>query len=277
MQRLAAMYAADGAASPRPGPEVLAAFGLSGLSRVLPGGQQEAHRVDDVVLKPAVNDAEATWTQELLRGLDQDGFRCADPIPTLDGRWTEGGWIANRFIPGLRPAAPDWDRVADAGLVFSDAAQAARPADDAPLSRRTHRWAVADRVAWGEQTIDLPGPANDVLEELTARLVEVVPRAVQVVHGDLSGNVFLDEHDEAVVLDVSPYIRPRDWATAIVVVDAVLWCGAEASVLRSFASDAGRTDLAIRALIFRLAAERPEEAGSKATVATYRGAMESLR
>lgn len=71
----------------------------------------------------------------------------------------------------------------------------------------------------------------------------------------MSGNVFLDPAGVPVILDVSPYLRPRRWAAAIVTADAVLWNGASVSLAASFASEPDR-DLLGRALIFRLVAEQ---------------------
>jgi uncharacterized protein (TIGR02569 family) len=237
-----------------PGQDVVDAFGLEGVPVLLPGGQGDAFRVGDVVVKRAVDAAEAEWTQDLLLRIEQRGFRSADPVATVDGGWTHDGWLAHRFIPDLRPAAPDWDRVAAAGLLFCDAADAVRRPDGAALSRRTHRWAVADRVAWGEQQVPVGHSVADLLEDMRSRL-STGTRTGQFIHGDLSGNVFIDDRDMAVILDVSPYIRPREWCVAIVVADAVLWYGADVSLMRSFARDADRADLVVRALIFRLMAD----------------------
>lgn len=57
-------------------------------------------------------------------------------------------------------------------------------------------------------------------------------------------------------LDFSPYLRPRAWAAAIVVADAVLWNGAAPALARSFAGSATGRDHLGRALIFRMAAEQ---------------------
>lgn len=124
--------------------------------------------------------------------------------------------------------------------------------------RRSHRWAFADRVAWGEATPDLNTEANEAYLSVTALLTQ---QAVgeQVVHGDLTGNVYLDPSGVPIILDFSPYLRPRRWAMAIVFADAVLWNGADPSWSSSFATDPTDRDLFGRALIFRLVAEQVAE------------------
>ena len=164
--------------------------------------------------------------------------------------------MACRFVAGLRPAAPAWSLITDAGLRFCDAAEMARNDGEMVLGARTHRWAVADRVAWGESVVDLPSDATDVLRRITDLLDGPPRHDRQFVHGDLSGNVFLDAQHTPVILDVSPYLRPREWAAAIVAADAVLWNGAAITVARNFLANPAGCDLFARALIFRLVAEQ---------------------
>jgi hypothetical protein len=93
-------------------------------------------------------------------------------------------------------------------------------------------------------------------------------------HGDLTGNVFVDPDGLPVVLDVSPYRRPRRWAEAVVVADALIWHDADPSLVQ-------RCDVALlsRALLFWLAAEQlaPAEARHGAVVEPYRRVLTILR
>jgi uncharacterized protein (TIGR02569 family) len=238
-----------------PPPDVLEAFGSRGVPVALPGGEGLTFRVNNIVLKQVHDTAEAEWTQALLSKTAPDGFRIAEPIPAVDQRWVYAGWSASRFIDGLGPRALAWDAIADAGLRFADAVERVRVGGREILERRTHRWAVADRVAWGEARVDLDPRALDVVKRLSAWSSDAA-REEHFVHGDLSGNVYFDQSGVPVVLDVSPYLRPRRWAVAIVIADAVLWSGADVSLARTFAADHDQRDLFARALIFRLVAEQ---------------------
>jgi uncharacterized protein (TIGR02569 family) len=231
------------------------AFGLDGEAVALPGGEGVTVRIGDVVLKRVHDRDEAEWTGELQSRMVEDGFRLARPVPTLAGRWTHGNWSATKFIPGLRPVAPAWHAVTAIGLRFSDAAEVARDGQTGPLPDRTHRWAVADRAAWDEASVDLVPEATEVYFRLGALLGDP-PADRQLVHGDLTGNVCTDVSAVPVVLDFSPYLRPRKWAAAIVIADAVLWHGAEPSLAASFAVTESGRDLLGRALIFRMVAEQ---------------------
>lgn len=46
---------------------------------------------------------------------------------------------------------------------------------------------------------------------------------VQLVHGDLTSNVLLDQSRAPGIIDVSPYWRPAQYAEGIVVADALAW------------------------------------------------------
>jgi uncharacterized protein (TIGR02569 family) len=232
---------------------VLDAFGVDGPARALVGGRGAASVVGDIVLKPADDAAEAAWTCELLTRIRAEGFRVAEPVTTVDGRWVHDGWTASVFIRGLRPLSPRWGDVIEAGLRFCDAAEAAREHDSGVLHARTHRWAIADRVAWGEESIGLSSETADLFGDIAAGF-ENVSDHPHFVHGDLSGNVFVDDQGTPVVLDVSPYLRPRPWAAAIVVCDALLWHLADPGLARTLTAN-GERSLLFRALAFRLVAD----------------------
>ena len=259
-----------------PSSTVLGAFGVGGDPTPLSGGEGVSFQAGDVVLKRVHDTAEAEWTQDLLSRVHQVGFRVPAPVASADGHWVQQGWSASRFVSGLRPAAPAWRYIAEIGLRFGDAAEHARGEDHGVLSRRSHRWAVADRVAWEEATVEVVPDARDIMARISdwfgARSGESY-----FVHGDLSGNVFLDPADVPVVLDVSPYLRPRRWAAAIVIADAVLWNGADVGLATSFACDSDGLDLLGRALIFRLVAEQlAENPRHDALLEPYRRVLSAL-
>ena len=256
---------------------VLDAFAIDGDPVALPGGEGMSLRVGDCVVKQVHDADEAEWTQELLSRTEQVGFRIPEPVQSTRGNWVYDGWSASRFIPGLRSALPLWNEIATAGLLFADAVECVRYGGEEILARRSHRWAFADRVAWGEAVPDLDAEAKEVYRAIEALLTEqAVGR--QVVHGDLTGNVYLDPSGVPVILDFSPYLRPRRWAMAIVFGDAVLWNGADPSLAASFATDPTDRDLFGRALIFRLVSEQvARNPRHGAHLQPYRDVLAALR
>jgi uncharacterized protein (TIGR02569 family) len=263
---------------PHPSRAVLGAFGVHGEPVPLAGGEGGAFRVGSVVLKRVHDAAEAQWTQATLSAIEEDGFRVPPPLRTTAGRWVHDDWSASEFLPDLRPAAPRRDEITECGLRFGEAAERARPTGTEALDARGHRWAVADRVAWDEAEVDLSPEATRVRVALAELLAPEPATERHFVHGDLSGNVFFDSAGHPVILDVSPYLRHRRWAGAIVVADAVLWHGADATLAQVFARDPADRDLLVRALIFRLVAEQiASDPRHAATLEPYRGSLASLR
>ena len=220
---------------------VLAAFGLPVDVPVRPVGR--AIIAEHLVLKPVDDESEANWVAETLAALRPDGVRVARPVRSSDGRWVVDGWTASERVAGRN--APRWHDVLSAGVAFHRVvAHLDRPAF---LDQRTHLWARADRLAWGEEEVEQRAP---LVDELLSRL-RPVEQAPQVVHGDLGGNVLFASGLDPAVIDFSPYWRPSGWALAVVVVDAVVWGRAGFDLVDALPPDE-RDQLLARATLFRL-------------------------
>ena len=74
----------------------------------------------------------------------------------------------------------------------------------------------------------------------------------QLIHGDLSGNVLLHHELPPAIIDFSPYWRPAAFASAIVVIDALVWEDADARLLAAAGPVDDFGQYLIRALIFRI-------------------------
>jgi uncharacterized protein (TIGR02569 family) len=228
---------------------VLAAFGRGEEPVPLPGGRGLAWRVGDVVLKPADLGSELEWQAEFLPTVRPDGFRLALPQHATDGALVVDGWTAWSYLAGEhRPGR--WAEVIAVGERFHQAvARLPRPAF---IAARSDPWAIGDRVAWGESSID---PYREI--EQVARLADVlepVTEPSQLVHGDLTGNVLFDEVLPPAVIDVSLYWRPPAFASAIVVADALVWEGADESLLAAVAHIDRFGQFLARALLYRIVA-----------------------
>jgi uncharacterized protein (TIGR02569 family) len=244
----------SGRAAPPP-PTVRRAFGLAGNPTPLPGGQQVTWRVGSVVLKPLDADAETlVWQEELLTQLDgRSDFRVAPPLRSPDGSLAVDGWTAWRHEPGEHVARRWTDIIAVSGDFHRAAAAVPRPAF---LDRRADRWAVADRIAWGEMAapdlVDVPWAADVAALIAASRPVRA---ASQLVHGDLAKNVLFSDGLAPLVLDLSPYWRPPTTAAAIVVADALIYEGAGSEVLDAVDDLPDFAQCLLRALTFRALAD----------------------
>jgi uncharacterized protein (TIGR02569 family) len=241
---------ASGPAPPVPA-AVLDAFGLTGSARPLPGGEGHSVRVGAAVLKPTEDGPEARWTAELLTRVEAAGFRLARPLRALDGRWVVDGWSASGFVEGEPGAAGRWRELLAAARALHAALSYAPPPTF--LASRTHRWAVADRVAWGEASVAALPDVAPLLARLESSRLPVTANC-QLVHGDLSGNVLFADGQPPAIIDFSPYWRPAAYADAVIAVDGLLWFDAGPDLLSLADSAPDFPQLLVRALIFRLVA-----------------------
>ncbi|MBG0564486.1 phosphotransferase [Actinoplanes aureus] len=230
--------------SQRPSPAVLRAFGAQGQPAPLAGGRGTSWAAGDLVFKPDDGPAPA-W----LASVVPDGFRLAAPVTTRDGDLVHDGWTATRWVAGSSPdysQVDTWRAILAAGRAFHRAvADLPRPDD---LDTRHDRWALADRVAWGERTTRFHPAFAGLAARLRAALRPLGP--AQIVHGDLSGNVLFAPGLPPAVIDVSTYWRPPAYAEGVVIADALCWHDAPASLWRRLEVPA--TAVA-RALLFRMA------------------------
>ena len=122
------------------------------------------------------------------------------------------------------------------------------------VGRRTDRWAVADRVAWGEIPAEQFLHVEHLSELVAARQPLEAPR--QLVHGDLTGNVLFAEGLTPAIIDFSPYWRPTAYPSAIVVADALVWEGADETLLDAVSHLPSFPQFLVRALIMRAVVDR---------------------
>lgn len=227
-----------------PPASVLAAWGV-GRPRRLDGGQGRSFAADGLVLKPAGDPEQAVWLAEVLHSLDVDGVRVTRPVRSATGEWVVDGWSAWEWLEGEHRSGA-WDEVLEASERFHRAV-AVVPWCSAVVA--SHRWAVADRVAWGEASADLPASVGPLLA-----LRRPVDLPCQLVHGDLAGNVLFSPTLPPAVIDVSPYWRPAGFADAIVVADSVAWWGAGPDLVERLLARQGE-QLLLRAVLFRVATD----------------------
>jgi uncharacterized protein (TIGR02569 family) len=201
----------------------------------------------DVVFKPAdVDLEELAWQAQIFSQISSAGFRLARPRRAADGSLCVDGWCATEYVTGTHEAGR-WPEIIVAGERLHAALRGIpRPSF---LDQRSSRWAISDRVAWGE----IPAsefPHVKHLPELVSALRPVTAPS-QLIHGDLTGNVLFDGAQPPAIIDFSPYWRPAAYASAIVIADALVWEGADRQVLDAVTHIGDFGQYLVRALIFR--------------------------
>lgn len=233
--------------------KVLEAFGLKGTAVPLTGGEGRSWRVGSAVLKPVdMSQDQLDWQAALYVSLQgESGFRVPAPIRSNEGSLAVDGWFAVTFLEGSHLPGR-WRDIVAVGERFHHAiADVPRPDF---LVDRADPWAIGDRVAWGEV---VPDDMPDVkhLRRLMA-LIQPIEAVPQVIHGDLTGNVLIQSGMPPAVIDLAPYYRDATFATAIVVVDGLVWEGADPSLITDVGSMDTFPQYLLRALIYRVVTDR---------------------
>ncbi len=230
-----------------PPPSVLAAFGTQGDPVPAAGGQESSWLAGDIVLKPLdVSEPELTWLAELPGRIRCDGFRLSHPVRAENNELVVDGWCAWQRVDG-RHEDRCWPDIIAVGERFH-AALADIPQPEF-IADRSHQWAVADRIAWGELSADRFEQVKHLPRLLSA--LRPVDASSQLVHSDLTGNVLFAERLPPAIIDLSLFWRPPAYASAIVVADALVWEGAGEDLLESVAHIEDWEQFLLRALIFR--------------------------
>jgi uncharacterized protein (TIGR02569 family) len=239
-----------------PGPAVLDAFGVGGgAAAPLAGGEGRAWRAGDIVLKPEANEAMVAWLAGGVEHVaDTDAFRIARHRAATDGRWVVEGWAATEWLDGAH-APGRWDDVLAASRAFHAAIAHVAPPPDGTLDRST-QWAAGDRVAWDGESFDGSAGVRAAIERVRGHIdAEWTGPSPQVIHGDIGGNVLFADGAAPAVIDVSPYVRPAEFANAVAVVDAIAWQAAPLTLAIRFAASVELGDqLLARAVVYRLVA-----------------------
>lgn len=238
------------------------------------GGRGQAFRCGSVVLKPVADAVEASWLAGLFEQIWVPGVRIARPVRSSDGRWVIAGWAAHRFVSGR--SAPRFDEVIDVGTALHGAlAEVPKPKF---IDLRDDLYAWADRVSWGDLSVAGDRLGDGVGATAFANLAagrRPVDLPHQLVHGDLTGNVLFAGSAPPAVIDMTPYWRPVSWATAIVVVDAIAWGGADLELATGQQTSQWRQVLR-RALMCRLAVSLGHPDSTPASMVGVLSAIERL-
>lgn len=238
-------------------PHVRTAFGVGeDEPRPVLWAGRRAWLCGEVLIRPVADNAVAAWSAGVLDGLQVDGLRVARPVRSSDGRWVVAGWAACRFVAGA--LEPRYDAVVEASLrLHAATASVARPRlleDHDDLLTR------AGAGAWGERPLTLaPAMGGELYEDLAAyRRPITLPS--QVVHAELFGAVLFDADGVPALIDLVPAWRPKEWAAAVVVVDAVAWGGADEGLVERWSGLDEWPQCLLRAVLYRLAlhAQHPE-------------------
>lgn len=242
------------AISERPPQRVCAAFGID-PAELKPLDLGAAWGGSRIVLRRVTDTAEAVWAGRSLGAISLPDLRIAKLAQATDGRQIVGGWMAYRTTgeeADSAARAPGFDDYVLVSVKLHQAL-AALPRPEF-IGKRKDLLAQADRVAWGEEQAELDEAKGGRWFEILAGSLKPVSLPDQVVHGSLYRSVRFDGGGPPTVIDFRPYFRPAEWATALVVVDAIALGGADADLIDRWSHLPAWRQMLLRATLFRLAA-----------------------
>ncbi|MFH1252966.1 MAG: hypothetical protein V1664_01385 [Candidatus Uhrbacteria bacterium] len=232
-----------------PNQKILNAFGVSGKPILLPGGQGTCYRVKDVVFKPTNDAIEASWLAEINNGLRSNKFRVPKPLLAKNGSWVFAGWTVSEFLegehrPGHYIEAIELNRVFCTVLI-----NVSKPEW---FDKKTDVFSIADKIAWGELSL----PNFELTKEPLKRIFSFLRKNElpnQLIHSDWSLDQILFHNTlPPAVIDMTPYFRPADYPIADMIIEAVVWNGADLSILDLGKNIKDFDQLLLRALVFRI-------------------------
>jgi uncharacterized protein (TIGR02569 family) len=206
--------------------DILEAFWATEQPVPISGGQGQNYRAGNVIFKPAVDNEETNWIADFYLTVECEGFQLPKPIQTRQGRFVYRGWQAWEFIEGQHKK-DRWDEIIEICILFHQAI-AHLPRPDHFERRIQNPWVIADKVTWGETEIEHHPRIAPSIDKLIKCLEDVNEKS-QLIHGDFGGNVLFST--PPTVIDFSPYWRPVEFAVGVIIADAIVWEGADLSLV----------------------------------------------
>ena len=246
-------------------PHVRTAFGVAETEpQAVVWAGRHAWRCGDVLIRPVADNAMASWSAGVLDGLHVEGVRLARPVRASDGRWIVAGWAACRYVAGT--LEPRYDAVVDAANRLHAATARGSPS---PAAGRPGRPAhpLGGRRVRRDQADPRPGPRG-----------RAVRPARGLPHADPGGRrrwctpscsapCCSTGTGSPAVIDLVPCWRPKEWAAAVVVVDALAWGDADPALIQHWDRLSEWPQMLLRAVLHRLALHAQHPDGSAQTLA----------
>jgi uncharacterized protein (TIGR02569 family) len=245
-------------------PHVRTAFGVGECEpQAVVWAGRHAWRCGEVLIRPIADNAMASWSSGVLDGLHVEGVRLARPVRASDGRWIVAGWAACRYVAGS--LEPRYDAVVDAAnRLHAATAPVPRPR---LLDDRDDLLTRSAAGAFGETRLTLDPARGGSLYAQLAAYRTPVRAAAQVVHPELFGAVLFDRTGIPAVIDLVPCWRPKEWAAAVIVVDALAWGDADPALIQHWDRLSEWPQMLLRAVLHRLALHAQHPDGSAESLA----------
>lgn len=220
-----------GVVAPPPTQATALAFSSDVEPVLIAGGQGTAYRAGNIVLKPAGDAEEESWTAELFERLPASSeVRFARPIKSVEGTWIHDHYVAWTFLQGDHISG-QYDKKLAAGQAFHRLLKGIpKPSF---LNVPSNSWSAASEVVLENRGFPYDQEFVDLYNQIRPHL-RALPPDRQPVHGDLSGNFLLDLSLPPAIIDFSPVWAPNGFAEGIMLADIIAWEHASDDELKAF-------------------------------------------
>jgi len=230
--------------------EVIQKFSSNPDFSILHGGQGDAFRSGNLVIKKVFEPEKYRWYAELLSRHPFFDVKYSRPVRSLSGSFIEEGYGATQFLDGEFIAGRMKEKI-QASKTFN------RQLKDIPKPKNFNLWISpwtrAQNLAWNnfQLPVEFDTNASRDLGELF-RLWKPIDLPVQLIHVDLSGNILFDG-DVPVIIDFTPGFFPKEYAEVLLLSDSIAWFDEPLESLDLLPINKESTfQMLLRAVLFRL-------------------------
>lgn len=230
-----------------PSKDILERFNIADEPILIKGGQGTTWKAGKFILKPISSEEEVDWCATTIEKLPRDFFRIPKYLKTTDGKYSIDGWCALEFIEGEH-MKDCWEEKVVVCKGFNNLLVDLLKPDF--IEKRTNPWAIADKMVFEEIPLNYdPRLAEYVIE--IKKYLKPIDMEEQIIHGDITGNMLFADGELPGIIDFTPNWKSKEYALAILVVDAITWEGADETIFKLVSNEQDIFQLLLRAAFFR--------------------------
>jgi len=205
------------------------AFNLKGAGIQLEGGQNNSYRYGNIIIKKNDGDnVNIDLICTILSRIDSDRYRVAKPVLSINNRFIEDGYVATFYEEGQHHYNNIEEVIYISNLFHNDIQHYSIDL----MKDVDTKWTNAMDILFRNR--DIPyNVDNDNLETCLNMMKMLKPfnDELQIIHGDIGGNILFHSKLPPCIIDFSPCIAPAKMANAIVITDYVTWVNSDLSKL----------------------------------------------
>jgi len=226
------------------------AFNLKGSGIQLEGGQNNSYRYGNIIVKKNDGDnVNIDFICIILSRINSDRYRVAKPVLSINNRFIENGYIATFYEEGQHHYKNIEEAIYISDLFHKDIKHYSIDL----MKDVDTKWAIAMDILF--RIRDIPNYVDkENLETCLSMLneLELFNDELQIIHGDIGGNILFHSKLPPCIIDFSPCIAPAKMANAIAITDYVTWVNRDLSKLHLLKPFQEYKNYILYAVMFRL-------------------------